>query len=72
MDIKAEVVLKNIRKEVQKIRDRNRKLKNRPYAENTMVMVGLLRSIEIVQELRDQEMEKLIDWNNKQKELVSN
>ena len=72
MDIKAEVVLKNIRKEVQKIRDRNRKLKNRPYAENTMVMVGLLRSIEIVQELRDQEMEKLIDWNNEQKELVSN
>ena len=72
MDIKAEVVLKNLRKEVQKIRDRNRKLKNRPYAENTMVMVGLLRSIEIVQELRDQEMEKLIDWNNKQKELVSN
>lgn len=72
MDIKAEAVLKNIRKEVQKIRDKNRKLKNHPYAENTMVMVGLLRSIEIVQELRDQEMEKLIDWNNKQKELVSN
>ena len=72
MDIKAEVVLKNIRKEVQKIRDRNRKLKNRPYAENTMVMVGILRSIEIVQELRDQEMEKLIDWNNEQKGLVSN
>ena len=72
MDIKAEVVLKNLRKEVQKIRDKNRKLKNHPYAENTMVMVGLLRSIEIVQELRDQEMEKLIDWNNKQKELVSN
>ena len=72
MDIKAEVVLKNIRKEVQKIRDKNRKLKNHPYAENTMVMVGLLRSIEIVQELRDQEMEKLIDWTNKQKELVSN
>jgi len=71
MDIKAEAVLKNIRKEVQKIRDKNRKLKNHPYAENTMVMVGLLRSIEIVQELRDQEMEKLIDWNNKQKELVS-
>ena len=72
MDIKAEAVLKNIRKEVQKIRDKNRKLKNHPYAENTMVMVGLLRSIEIVQELRDQEMEKLIDWKNKQKELVSN
>ena len=72
MDIKAAAVLKNIRKEVQKIRDKNRKLKNHPYAENTMVMVGLLRSIEIVQELRDQEMEKLIDWNNEQKELVSN
>jgi len=72
MDIKAEVVLKNIRKEVQKIRNKNRKLKNHPYAENTMVMVGLLRAIEIVQELRDREMEKLIDWNNKQKELVSN
>ncbi len=72
MDIKAEAVLKNIRKEVQKIRDKNRKLKNHPYAENTMVMVGLLRSIEIVQELRDQEMEKLIDWNKDKNELVSN
>ena len=37
-----------------------------------MVMVGLLRSIEIVQELRNQEMEKLIDWNNEHKGLVSN
>tara|TARA_R100000458_G_scaffold22911_1_gene20490 strand:+ start:164 stop:382 length:219 start_codon:yes stop_codon:yes gene_type:complete len=72
MDIKAEIVLKNIRKEVQKIRDKNRKLKNHPYAENTLVMVGLLKAVEIVQELRNQEMEKLIDWNNEQKELVSN
>ena len=72
MDIKAEIVLKNLRKEVQKIRDKNRKLKNHPYAENTLVMVGLLKAVEIVQELRNQEMEKLIDWNNAQKELVSN
>ena len=72
MDLKADVVLKRIRKEIQKIRDKNRKLKNHPYAENTLVMVGLLKSIEIVQELRNQEMEKLIDWNNKKKELVSN
>ena len=72
MDIKAEVALKNLRKEVQKIRDKNKKLKNRPYAENTLVMVGLLKAVEIVQELRNQEMEKLIDWNNEQKGLVSN
>tara|TARA_R100000234_G_scaffold119516_1_gene102696 strand:+ start:14 stop:232 length:219 start_codon:yes stop_codon:yes gene_type:complete len=72
MDIKAEIVLKNLRKEVQRIRDKNRKLKNHPYAENTLVMVGLLKAVEIVQELRNQEMEKLIDWNNEQKELVSN
>jgi hypothetical protein len=72
MDIKAEVALKSIRKEVQKIRDKNRKLKNHPYAENTLVMVGLLKAVEIVQELRNQEMEKLIDWNNEQKGLVSN
>ena len=72
MDIKAEVALKSIRKEVQKIRDKNKKLKNRPYAENTLVMVGLLKAVEIVQELRNQEMEKLIDWNNEQKGLVSN
>mgnify|MGYP003624772090 FL=1 len=72
MDIKAEVALKSIRKEVQKIRDKNRKLKNHPYAENTLVMVGLLKAVEIVQELRNQEMEKLIDWNNEHKGLVSN
>ena len=72
MDIKAEVALKSIRKEVQKIRDKNKKLKNRPYAENTLVMVGLLKAVEIVQELRNQEMEKLIDWNNEHKGLVSN
>ena len=72
MDIKAEVILKNLRKEVTKIRNKNRKLKNHPYAENTLVMVGLLKAVEIVQELRDQEMEKLIDWNNEQKGLVSN
>ena len=72
MDIKAEVILKNLRKEVTKIRNKNRKLKNHPYAENTLVMVGLLRAVEIVQELRNQEMEKLIDWNNEQKGLVSN
>jgi|TARA_R100001143_G_C3300069_1_gene105191 hypothetical protein len=72
MDIKAEVILKNLRKEVTKIRNKNRKLKNHPYAENTLVMVGLLKAVEIVQELRNQEMEKLIDWNNEQKGLVSN
>ena len=72
MDIKAEVILKNLRKEVTKIRNKNRKLKNHPYAENTLVMVGLLRAVEIVQELRNQEMEKLIDWNNEHKGLVSN
>ena len=72
MDIKAEVISKNLRKEVTKIRDKNRKLKNHPYAENTLVMVGLLKAVEIVQELRNQEMEKLIDWNNEQKGLVSN
>ena len=49
MDLKAEVVLKNIRKEIQKIRDRNRKMKNHPYAENTMVMIGLMRAVEIIE-----------------------
>ena len=62
MDLKAEVVLKNIRKEIQKIRDRNRKMKNHPYAENTMVMIGLMRAVEIIEELRNDEMEKIIDW----------
>ena len=61
MDLKAEVVLKNIRKEIQKIRDRNRKMKNHPYAENTMVMIGLMRAVEIIEELRNDEMEKIID-----------
>ena len=72
MDLKAEVVLKNIRKEIQKIRDRNRKMKNHPYAENTMVMIGLMRAVDIVEELRNDEMEKLIDWRREQKKLVSN
>ena len=48
MDLKAEVVLKNIRKEIQKIRDRNRNMKNHPYAENTMVMIGLMKAGNIV------------------------
>ena len=72
MDLKAEVVLKNIRKEIKKIRDRNRKMQNHPYAENTMVMIGLMRAVEIVEELRNEEMEKLIDWREEQKRLVSN
>ena len=72
MDLKAEAVLKNIRKEIQKIRDRNRKMKNHPYAENTMVMIGLMRAVDIVEELRNDEMEKLIDWRREQKKLVSN
>ena len=72
MDLKAEVVLKNLRKEIKKIRDRNRKMKNHPYAENTMVMIGLMRAVEIVEELRNDEMEKLIDWGKEQKKLVSN
>ena len=72
MDLKAEVVLKNLRKEIKKIRDRNRKMKNHPYAENTMVMIGLMRAVEIVDGLRDEEMEKLIDWREEQKRIVSN
>jgi len=72
MDLKAEVVLKNIRKEIKKIRDRNRKMKNHPYAENTMVMIGLMRAVEIVDGLRNEEMEKLIDWREEQKRIVSN
>ena len=72
MDLKAEVVLKNIRKEIQKIRDRNRIMKNHPYAENTMVMIGLMKAVEIVEELRNDEMEKLIDWRVEQKKLISN
>ena len=72
MDLKAEVVLKNLRKEIKKIRDRNRKMKNHPYAENTMVMIGLMRAVEIVDGLRNEEMEKLIDWRREQKRIVSN
>ena len=72
MDLKAEVVLKNLRKDIKRIRDRNRKMKNHPYAENTMVMIGLMRAVEIVEELRNEEMEKLIDWREEQKRLVSN
>ena len=72
MDLKAEAVLKNIRKEIQKIRDRNRKMQNHPYAENTMVMIGLMKAVNIVDGLRDEEMEKLIDWRREQKKLVSN
>jgi len=72
MDLKAEVVLKNIRKDIKRIRDRNRKMNNHPYAENTMVMIGLMRAVEIVEELRNEEMEKLIDWGEEQKRLVSN
>ena len=72
MDLQAEAVLKNIRKEIQKIRDRNRKMQNHPYAENTMVMIGLMKAVNIVEGLRDEEMEKLIDWRREQKKLVSN
>ena len=72
MDLKAEVVLKNLRKEIKKIRDRNRKMQNHPYAENTMVMIGLMKAVNIVEGLRDEEMEKLIDWRREQKKLVSN
>ena len=72
MDLKAEVVLKNIRKEIQKIRDRNRKMQNHPYAENTMVMIGLMKAVEIVDGLRNEEMEKLIDWRKEQKRIISN
>ena len=72
MDLKAEIVLKNIRKDIKRIRDRNRKMNNHPYAENTMVMIGLMRAVEIVEELRNEEMEKLIDWRAEQKRLVSN
>jgi len=72
MDLKAEVVLKNLRKDIKRIRDRNRKMNNHPYAENTMVMIGLMRAVEIVEELRNEEMEKLIDWREEQKRLVSN
>ena len=72
MDLKAEVVLKKLRKEIKKIRDRNRKMKNHPYAENTMVMIGLMRAVEIVDGLRNEEMEKLIDWSEEQKRIVSN
>ena len=72
MDLKAEVVLKNIRKEIKEIRDRNRNVKNHPYAENTMVMIGLKKAVNIVEGLRDEEMEKLIDWRKEQKRLVSN
>ena len=72
MDLKAEVVLKNLRKEIKKIRDRNRKMQNHPYAENTMVMIGLMKAVNIVEGLRDEEMERLIDWRKEQKRLVSN
>ena len=72
MDLKAEAVLKNLRKEIKMIRGRNRNVKNHPYAENTMVMIGLMRALEIVEELRNEEMEKLIDWRKEQKALVSN
>ena len=72
MDLKAEVVLRNINKEIRIIRDHNRKMNNHPYAENTMVMIGLMRALEIVEELRNEEMEKLIDWREEQKALVSN
>ena len=72
MDLKAEVVLKNLRKEIKKIRDRNRKMQNHPYAENTMVMIGLMRAVVIVEGLRNEEMEKLIDWRKEQKRIISN
>tara|TARA_R110000744_G_scaffold229592_1_gene347625 strand:+ start:449 stop:667 length:219 start_codon:yes stop_codon:yes gene_type:complete len=72
MELKAEVVLKNIRKEIKKIRDRNRKMKNHPYAENTLVMIGLMKAVDIIEELRNEEMEKLIDWGEERKKLVSN
>ena len=58
MDLKAEVVLKNIRRDIKQIRDRNRNVKNHPYAENTMVMIGVMRAILIVEGLRDEEMDK--------------
>jgi hypothetical protein len=47
-------------------------MKNHPYAENTMVMIGLMKAVNIVEGLRDEEMEKLIDWRKEQKKLVSN
>ena len=72
MDLKAEVVLKNLRKEIKMIRDRNRKMQNHPYAENTMVMIGLMKAVEIVDGLRNEEMEKLIDWRKEQKRIISN
>ena len=72
MDLKAEAVLKNLRKEIKMIRGRNRNVKNHPYAENTMVMIGLMRAVEIVDGLRNEEMEKLIDWRAEQKRIVSN
>ena len=72
MDLKAEVVLKKIRREIKKIRDRTRKMQNHPYAENTMVMIGLMKAVNIVEGLRDEEMERLIDWRKEQKRLVSN
>ena len=72
MELKAEVVLKNIRKEIEKIRDRNRRMKNHPYAENTLVMIGLMKAVDIIEELRNEEMEKLIDWGEERKKLVSN
>ena len=33
-------------------------MRNHPYAENTMVMIGLMKALEIVEELRNEEMEK--------------
>ena len=47
-------------------------MQNHPYAENTMVMIGLMKAVEIVEELRNDEMEKLIDWRVEQKKLISN
>jgi hypothetical protein len=47
-------------------------MKNHPYAENTMVMIGLMQAVKIVEGLRNEEMEKLIDWREEQKRLVSN
>ena len=47
-------------------------MKNHPFAENTMVMIGLMRAVEIVEGLRNEEMEKLIDWREEQKRIVSN
>jgi hypothetical protein len=37
-----------------------------------MVMIGLMKAVNIVEGLRDEEMEKLIDWRKEQKKLVSN